>query len=60
MRKLLERLVGDESGQDVAEYGIALLVVTIGVGLAAIALASDVNTLWTTGSTAIGAVAAAL
>ena len=47
MTKTFERLLRETAGQDLAEYGIALAVVAVGGGVAAAALATDVNTLWT-------------
>ena len=40
------RLIGDERAQDLAEYAIALAVITAAVGLIAVAVGSDVTTLW--------------
>jgi Flp pilus assembly pilin Flp len=57
---LIKRLLADDSGQDLAEYGIALAVIAVGAGAAALAISTDVSTLWTTAQTAIhNAVAAA-
>ena len=53
MLNLMRKLVWDESGQDLAEYGIALAVIAGGAALAAVAIATAVNTLWTDGQTAI-------
>jgi Flp pilus assembly pilin Flp len=50
---LLKKLVRSESGQDLAEYGIALAVVAVAVAAAAVAIAGDVTTLWTNAQTAI-------
>lgn len=52
---LLKKLVKDESAQDLAEYGIALAVIATGAGLIAVAISSDVSTLWATAQTAIAA-----
>jgi Flp pilus assembly pilin Flp len=46
MRSLLMRLVREESGQDLAEYGIALAVIAVGSAAIAIAIGKDVTTLW--------------
>jgi Flp pilus assembly pilin Flp len=54
MTKLLMKLIQDDSGQDLAEYGIALAVIGAGAGLAAIAIAGDVNTLWSIANSVIG------
>ena len=51
----LKKLWKDEAGQDLAEYGIALAVIGAGAGLAAVAIAGSVNTLWTTASAIIAA-----
>ena len=47
MITFIRHFIQDESGQDLAEYGIALLVVSIGAAAAAVAIAGDVTTLWT-------------
>jgi Flp pilus assembly pilin Flp len=54
---LINKLMKDESGQDLAEYGIALAVVAVGAGAVAVAIAGNVNTLWTKAQTAIAAAA---
>ncbi len=46
MYELITRLVREESGQDLAEYGIALAVIAAGVGAIALAIRDDVQTLW--------------
>ena len=46
MLVLLKRLMREEQGQDLAEYGIALAVIGVGAALAAIAIAGNVSTLW--------------
>ena len=46
MLTTLTRLVAEENAQDLAEYGIALAVIGVGVALAAIAIAGNVSTLW--------------
>ena len=53
MMNLLKKLVRDESGQDLAEYGIALAVIAVGAGVAALAIAGDVQTIWNTAATTI-------
>lgn len=53
---LLKRLAENETGQDLAEYGIALAIIATGVGLIALAIGSDVSTLWVTAQTQIAAV----
>ena len=57
MIKVLRNLVRDEAGQDLAEYGIALAIIAVGAGLAAIAIANNVQILWSTASSAIGTAA---
>ena len=47
MFNLINKLVKDESGQDLAEYGIALAVIALGAGAAAAVIAGDVSKLWT-------------
>jgi Flp pilus assembly pilin Flp len=46
MTTILKRLVVDQSAQDLAEYGIALAVIGVGVALAAIAIGGNISTLW--------------
>jgi Flp pilus assembly pilin Flp len=53
MLTVLKRLVRDESGQDLAEYGIALAVIAGIVALIAVAIGQDVQTLWQRGQNAI-------
>jgi Flp pilus assembly pilin Flp len=60
MLTLIKKLVRDESGQDLAEYGIALAVIGAGAALAAIAIAGDVNKLWSVANSIIGGAAAAV
>jgi Flp pilus assembly pilin Flp len=50
---LLKKLVGDETAQDLAEYGIALAVIAVGAGIVAVAIATDVEVLWTRAQKAI-------
>jgi len=57
MLNVLRKLVRDEAGQDLAEYGIALAIIAVGAGLAAVAIAGNVQTLWTTAQTAISSAA---
>jgi Flp pilus assembly pilin Flp len=49
----IKRLLADDSGQDLAEYGIALAVIAVGAGAAAVAISGDVGTLWTNAQTAV-------
>ena len=55
---ILKKLISDESGQDLAEYGIALAIIAVGAGLIAVAIASDVETLWSNGQEAISSAVA--
>jgi len=55
--KLLRRLLGDKRGQDLAEYGIALAMIGLGAGLAAVAIALNVSTVWSTANSVITKVA---
>jgi Flp pilus assembly pilin Flp len=59
MIDLLKQLARDESGQDLAEYGIALSVIGVGVILAAQSIATAVNTLWQDPQTTLETTAAA-
>ena len=53
------RLVTDESGQDLAEYGIALAVIGVIAGAAAVVIASDVGSLWSRAQSVIDSAATA-
>ncbi len=53
MFEQLKRLAKEESGQDLAEYGIALAVIGAGAAAAAVVIAGDVNTLWNNAKTVI-------
>jgi len=57
MLSILKKLVSEESGQDLAEYGIALAVIAAGAAAIAVAIAGDVNTLWSNAQTAINSAA---
>ena len=46
MLNLIKNLVRNDEGQDLAEYGIALAVIAIGAALIAIAIGTDVQSLW--------------
>jgi Flp pilus assembly pilin Flp len=50
MLNLIKKLVREDGGQDLAEYGIALAVIAIGAALIAVAIGSDVQTLGRTRS----------
>jgi len=53
MLNLLKRLVREQTGQDLAEYGIALAIIGAGAAVAAVAIAGNVNTLWSTANSII-------
>jgi Flp pilus assembly pilin Flp len=57
MFDVLKKLVLDEAGQDLAEYGIALAVIAAGAGLIAVAIGTQVNTLWSRGQSVINSAA---
>ena len=46
MTTLLNRLIADNAGQDLAEYGIALATVGLVGALAAYAIANNIGSLW--------------
>jgi Flp pilus assembly pilin Flp len=56
MPKLVHALITDEAGQDLAEYGIALGVITLAVVAAVLALAPQVQQLWDDAQTKIASV----
>jgi Flp pilus assembly pilin Flp len=43
---LMKKLVTDDAGQDLAEYGIALAIIGVIAAAAAIVIAKDVGSLW--------------
>jgi Flp pilus assembly pilin Flp len=57
MKKLLQRLIADDCGQDLAEYGIALAVIGTVVVLAVGSISTNVQQLWTAASAQIASVA---
>ena len=59
MLSVLKKLVRDEAGQDLAEYGIALAVIAVGAAAIAVAIGTDVNTLWSNAQTQIDSAVAA-
>ncbi len=59
MLNLIKKLVREEGGQDLAEYGIALAVIAIGAALIAVAIGSNVETLWSNAQDVISQAVAA-
>jgi Flp pilus assembly pilin Flp len=53
MLALIKKLVREDRGQDLAEYGIALAVIAIGAAAIAVAIGTDVQTLWSNAQTDI-------
>jgi Flp pilus assembly pilin Flp len=53
MLKFLKTLGRDESGQDLAEYAIALAVITVAVVLAVQVVGTNVRSIWQNAATAI-------
>jgi Flp pilus assembly pilin Flp len=58
MLNLIKKLAKDESGQDLAEYGIALAVIAVAAAGAALAISGNVSKLWVNGSNAVAAAVA--
>ena len=59
MTALMKKLIVDDAGQDLAEYGIALAVIGVLAGAAAIIIATDVGTLWSKAQNVIDSAATA-
>jgi Flp pilus assembly pilin Flp len=59
MTGIIERFVSDDSGQDLAEYGIALAVIGVIAAAAAIVIATDVGSLWSRAQSVIDSAATA-
>ena len=57
MTALMKKLIVDDAGQDLAEYGIALAVIGVIAGAAAVVIANDVGTLWSRAQTLIDSAA---
>lgn len=53
MLEFIKKLVTDERGQDLAEYGIALAVIAVGVGAVALAMRGSISQLWENADSAI-------
>jgi Flp pilus assembly pilin Flp len=56
MKKLLQKLIADDRGQDLAEYGIALSIIAIAVIVAVGQISTNVDALWTAASAKIASV----
>ena len=59
MTALMKKLIVDDAGQDLAEYGIALAVIGVIAAAAAIVIAVDVGTLWSKAQNVIDSAATA-
>ncbi len=59
MTALMNKLIVDDAGQDLAEYGIALAVIGVIAAAAAIVIANDVGTLWSKAQVVIDSAASA-
>ena len=59
MTALMKKLIVDDAGQDLAEYGIALAVIGVIAAAAAIVIAFDVGTLWSRAQNLIDSAATA-
>ena len=57
MLTIMKKLWRDSSAQDLAEYGIALAVVTLAVAAAAIAIGGSLTTIWEAASGVISDIA---
>jgi Flp pilus assembly pilin Flp len=55
----LKKLVADDAGQDLAEYGIALAIIGVIAAAAAIVIAKDVGSLWSRAQSVIDSAATA-
>lgn len=58
MLNFMKRMLNEDSAQDLAEYGIALAVIAAAVALIAVAVGTDVQTLWSNGQAVIADAAA--
>ena len=59
MTAMMKKLIVDDAGQDLAEYGIALAVIGVIAAAAAIVIAVDVGTLWSRAQNMIDSAATA-
>ncbi len=57
MTALMMRLIAADAGRDLAEYGIALAVIGTIAAAAAIVIAKDVGTLWSSAQKVIDSAA---
>ena len=57
MSAVFARIVTDDTGQDLAEYGIALAIIGTIAGIVAIIVAQDVSTLWSRANGVVDSVA---
>ena len=57
MSAVFARFVTDDTGQDLAEYGIALAIIGTIAGIVAIIVAQDVSTLWSRANGVVDSVA---
>ena len=57
MTALMKKLIVDDAGQDLAEYGIALAVIGVIAAAASVVIANDVGTLWSRAQTLIDSAA---
>ena len=55
----LKKLVADDAGQDLAEYGIALAIIGVIAAAAAIVIAKDVGSLWSRAQSVLDSAATA-
>jgi pilus assembly protein Flp/PilA len=58
MLTIMKKVWRDQSGQDLAEYGIALAVVTLAVAAAAISIGTNLQAIWNAASAVIASIAA--
>ena len=56
MSSRLSEIIRKDDGQDLAEYGIALAVIVIGVVLIAVGIGADVETLWSNSQSVVQSV----
>ena len=56
MKRAIATILRDERAQDLAEYGIAVAVIVIGVVLISVAIGGNVQALWSNAQTNIQSV----